>query len=88
VKITLRRTWDDGGAAYEVDGIKGTIYVKKGFFVDGVAPDYLEISGEGLATPVVEAEAVVAEPKKKGKKAKKAVETSVEELAEVMSEAV
>jgi hypothetical protein len=51
--LKLRRVFDDGGAAYVTEGIRGTIYVKAGFFGGLTPPDELMLSGEGLATPVI-----------------------------------
>jgi hypothetical protein len=53
--LKLRRIFPDGGAAYVADGVRGTIYVKPGFFPKGsVPPDSLTLSGlpgQAVAAP-------------------------------------
>src|SRR5262245_10644461 len=65
LQLSIRRTWPDGGCAFEAQGVHGTVYIKKGFFT-GPPPTTLTISGLGLIDPAAPKPA--AEPKAKAAK--------------------
>lgn len=56
--LTLRRVWPDGGCAYGLQGINGTVYVKAGFFGGATPPDTLTLGG--LPQPIAKPEKVAA----------------------------
>ena len=50
--LQMRRRFPDGGAAYGIPGLRGSIYFNKSLFAEGVeAPETMEVNFDGFAPP-------------------------------------
>jgi hypothetical protein len=63
--LKLRRTYPKGGAAYAIDGVRGSIYIQKSMLA-GDAPAEIEVP-DGVFTPAGEGKPVATSEEKKAK---------------------
>lgn len=65
--LQIRRRFQNGGAAYEIPGVRGSIYFNKSLFAEGVeAPETMEIGFDGFA-PAGERKVRASDPERVAK---------------------
>lgn len=88
--LTRVKLYPDGGASYGIDGVRGTIGVKKSMFKDGVAPETLVVEGDVFAAPGTGGSRRVSDPERaqKIREAAEKAQARAEKAAERAQKAI